>query len=112
MKKLILIILDGAADRPCEELKGKTPYEAAKTPSLDFLSKNGITGELTVIDKKTPPETDNGVLALFGYDPHVHSRGRGPLEAFGENIEFQEVSITFEYRTRRTFSYIRSIVTS
>jgi len=89
-KKLLFIILDGVAGRPCEEFNGLTPLESANTPNLDYLAKNGQTGEITIIDEKTPPETDTAVLALFGYDPNIYSRSRGPLEAVGVGIDFNE----------------------
>jgi len=89
-KKLLFVILDGIAGRPCEEFNGLTPLEAANTPNLDYLAKNGQTGEITIIDEKTPPQSDPAVLALFGYDPIIYSRSRGPLEAVGVGIDFDE----------------------
>jgi 2,3-bisphosphoglycerate-independent phosphoglycerate mutase len=89
-KKLLFIILDGVAGRSCEEFNDLTPLEAANTPNLDYLAKNGQTGETTIIDEETPPETDTAVLALFGYDPIIYSRSRGPLEAVGIGINFNE----------------------
>jgi len=90
MKKLIFVILDGIGGRPVKEFKGLTPLEAANTPNLDELAKIGKTGLMVVIDEKTPPETDNGVLAIFGYDPNIYSRCRGVLEVIGEDIKFNE----------------------
>lgn len=90
MKKLIFVILDGVAGRPCEEFNGLTPLEQAHTPNLDKLAKKGKNGEITVINDKIPPETDNGMIAMFGYDPLVYSRGRGPLEACGIGLKFNE----------------------
>ena len=37
--KYVLVLGDGMADRPIEELGGKTPLEYAKTPTLDALAK-------------------------------------------------------------------------
>ena len=90
MKKLIFVILDGVAGRPCEELNGLTTLEAARTPNLDFLTKKGKTGEIVIIDEKIPPETESAVLGLFGYDPLIYNRGRGPLEAYGIGAKFKE----------------------
>jgi len=33
----LMIILDGLGDRPCPQLDGQTPLEAANTPQLDSL---------------------------------------------------------------------------
>ena len=32
------------ADYPIEELGGRTPLEAARTPNMDFIAKHGQTG--------------------------------------------------------------------
>jgi 2,3-bisphosphoglycerate-independent phosphoglycerate mutase len=90
MKSLIFIVLDGIAGRSCEEFDGLTPLEAANTPNLDYLAKTGKTGEIVIINDRTPPETDTAVLALFGYDPIMYNRGRGPLEAVGAGVNFAE----------------------
>lgn len=89
-KKLLFVILDGVAGRSCEEFGGLTPLESANTPNLDFLAKNGRVGDITIIDEKTPPQSDPAVLALFGYDPIIYSRSRGPLEVVGIGIDFKE----------------------
>jgi len=87
--KNVFVILDGVADRPVKEFNGLTPVEEADTPFLDHLAKNGICGEMSVMGKY-PPETDSGVLAVFGYDPLIYSRGRGPLEAYGVGLNFDK----------------------
>ncbi|UCD03777.1 MAG: 2,3-bisphosphoglycerate-independent phosphoglycerate mutase [Candidatus Woesearchaeota archaeon] len=87
--KLIIVILDGLGDRTYRELKNKTPLEAANTPNLDFLAKNGKTGIMYPI-KGIAPESDEAALALFGYNPYEVYTGRGPLEALGANVDFSE----------------------
>ncbi len=81
MKK-ILVILDGLGDLPCKELKGKTPLEAAKTPNLDFLAKNGKTGLMVPSNEKIPES--EVVLNILGYTQKIN---RGILEALGSNIK-------------------------
>ena len=49
--KILLIIIDGLGDRPLPELGNKTPLEAAKTPNLDWLAKNGICGLILQIGR-------------------------------------------------------------
>jgi len=81
MKK-ILVILDGLGDLPCKELNGKTPLEAAKTPNLDFLAKNGKTGLMVPSNEKIPGS--EVVLNILGYTQKIN---RGILEALGSNIK-------------------------
>ncbi|MHA1424070.1 MAG: hypothetical protein ACTSSD_18470 [Candidatus Thorarchaeota archaeon] len=38
-RKAVLIVMDGVGDRPLQELGGKTPLQAAKTPVFDRLAK-------------------------------------------------------------------------
>jgi 2,3-bisphosphoglycerate-independent phosphoglycerate mutase len=79
----LVVMMCGAADRPIAQLNGKTPLEAARTPVLDDLTRRGAMASVTVIDAKTPPESDSGAMALLGLDPRIHYTGRGPLEAYG-----------------------------
>lgn len=89
-KKLLFMILDGVADMPVKKLGGKTPLEAAKTSSLDRIAKNSMLGLMRVIDNSIPPETDTAVLSMFGYNPLIHNKGRGPLEAKGIGFSFAQ----------------------
>ena len=43
MKDLV-VLSDGMADEPLQELGGKTPLEVAKTPNLDRISKRSEIG--------------------------------------------------------------------
>ncbi len=80
--KLILVVLDGLADRPVPELDNKTPLEAADTPALDFIARKGSSGMIDVLGG-IAPESDSAVLSILGYDPYKYYTGRGPLEAVG-----------------------------
>lgn len=88
--KTILVILDGASDLPSRRLNSLTPLEAAHTPNLDFLAKNGRTGLIYPVNPTVAPESDVAVTALLGYDPYKYFTGRGPLEAVGAGIELKE----------------------
>jgi len=88
-KKFILVVLDGAADRKCKDLDGKTPFEIAFKPNLDFFAKNGKTGMHFPLKKGIAPESDSAVMALLGYDPFKYFTGRGPLEAYGAGLPFK-----------------------
>ena len=47
--KTIIILGDGMADNPIEQLGGKTPLQYANTPYMDLLAKNGRTGRLVTV---------------------------------------------------------------
>jgi 2,3-bisphosphoglycerate-independent phosphoglycerate mutase len=47
--KYIILVPDGVADEPLIALGGKTPLEAARTPNMDFLAKNGFSGLVQTI---------------------------------------------------------------
>ena len=42
--KYLVVLCDGMADYPVEELGNKTPLEAAKIPNMNRLAKNSIVG--------------------------------------------------------------------
>ena len=44
--KTVLFLGDGMADEPITELGGKTPLEAAKTPWMDKIAKDGRSGTI------------------------------------------------------------------
>ncbi|MFC7137841.1 hypothetical protein ACFQRB_18160 [Halobaculum litoreum] len=81
-RKILLVVLDGAADRPAPELDGATPLEAASTPNLDRLTAAGINGTMHVAEPGVPLSSDLAHTRLFGYDP-AEVPGRGVLEARG-----------------------------
>lgn len=83
--KTVLVVLDGASDRACRELQGKTPLEAASTPNLDFLAREGKQGYSYLIGEKVTPESNEGIFAILGYDPKVIARGT--IEAIGSDIK-------------------------
>ena len=84
--KLIYVVIDGMGDLPIEELGNRTPLEAAQTPNMDFLAKNGKTGLMYTVGKGIAPESDVAAISILGYDPFRYSTGRGILEAVGANV--------------------------
>ena len=87
--KLIYIIIDGMGDRPIPELDGKTPLEAAETPYMDSLAKNGKTGLMYTVGKDIAPESDVAVVSILGYDPFSHHVSRGALESVGAGMNMK-----------------------
>ncbi len=99
--KYITIVPDGMADEPLDELGGKTPLEAARTPNMDYLAQHGCTGTVQTIPHKMDPGSDIGNMALLGYDPKACHTGRAPLEAanLGVNLNDDEVAVRCNFIT-------------
>ena len=88
---MVYVLLDGVGDLPHPDLGGKTPLEAANTPSLDLIAKKGVIGEVISVGKGIAPESDIAVFNMLGYKFH-HSdyAGRGVIEAIGVGIDFKD----------------------
>jgi len=84
--KLVMLIADGIGGLPCEP-GGPTELEAARTPNLDRLARQGVLGMMIPIKPGITPGSGPGHLGLFGLDPLKYVIGRGVLEATG--IGFQ-----------------------
>jgi 2,3-bisphosphoglycerate-independent phosphoglycerate mutase len=85
--RVLFLIADGMGDRPIAELGGKTPLEAALTPHLDRLAREGECGLMDPVAPGIRVGSDTGHLALLGYDPYQTYTGRGPFEALGIGME-------------------------
>lgn len=85
--KYVIIIPDGCADEPREELDGRTPLEAARVPAMDAIARTGALGRANHVPKELPPGSDVANLSLLGYDPVRYYTGRAPLEAAAQGIE-------------------------
>lgn len=84
-KKCIMLLLDGLGDRSYPALNHQTPLQAAHTPTLDQLARNGANGlyHAAALGQALPSE--NAHFAMFGYDM-IDFPGRGALEALGAGI--------------------------
>ena len=92
-KKILFVVLDGAADRPT--VAATTPLKAATTPFFDRLAQDGILGIMDVIAPGTPPGSDTAHLSLLGYPVDKVYTGRGPFEAAGVGIKVRPGDIAF-----------------
>ena len=79
--KYAIIIPDGAADLPLDELGGKTPLAAAEKPHMDWIAAHGKTGTVRNVPKALPCGSDVAILSVLGFDPRKYYTGRAPLEA-------------------------------
>ncbi|NIP67110.1 2,3-bisphosphoglycerate-independent phosphoglycerate mutase [Candidatus Bathyarchaeota archaeon] len=77
-------------DLPTEALEDRTPLEAAETPNMDFLAREGMTGLMYSVKEGVAPESDVAVLSILGYDPFQYEARRGPLEAYGAGLAVAE----------------------
>jgi len=93
--KYIIIIGDGCADLPIDELGGKTPLEYANTPNMDRLCALGEIGRAKTVPNGVPAGSDTAILSIFGYDPRKYYTGRSPLEAAGSGMELFDGEISF-----------------
>ena len=93
--KGIILIMDGMGDRPLKELNNQTPLQAANTPNMDEMAKNGINGIMDSIAPGIIPGSDTAHISILGYDPYTVYTGRGPFEASGVGVEVIPGDIAF-----------------
>jgi len=93
--KWILIIGDGMADYPLEELNNKTPLEVASKPNIDLLAEKGRVGILKTIPEGLEPGSGVALLTILGYDPKRFYMGRGPTEAISKGIPLDHSDVAF-----------------
>ena len=95
-KKGLIFILDGLGDRPHPALDGCTPLEAALTPNLDKLIRQGQGGMMDPLLPGLPVDTHTGVGMLFGLPPKDAMRlARGPIEAAGIGLDMKPGDLLF-----------------
>ncbi len=93
--KYIVVLCDGMADESREELSGKTPLEAAYTPTLDMLAPVSELGMVRTIPKGMTPGSDTANLSVMGYDPRQYYTGRSPLEALSIGVDMKSTDVSF-----------------
>lgn len=84
--KRAVVILDGAAGWPLEELGGRTTLEAAWTPNLDELAREGLVGLAQTVPPGAEPSSSAACTSILGYDPVADFVGRGAIEAASMGI--------------------------
>lgn len=90
--KIVLLVMDGLGGLPRPE-DDKTELEAAHTPNMDRLAREGCLGQHYPVDYGITSGSGPGHLALFGYDPLRYEIGRGVLEAVGIGFPVTEKDV-------------------
>ncbi len=109
--KYAIVIPDGAADEPHDELDGRTPLEAANTPAMDAIASAGVVARACHTPSALPAGSEVGNMSLLGYDPLANFTGRAPIEAAAQGIELAPDDwaircnlVTLEDQTMRDFT--------
>ena len=63
--KYVLILGDGMADEPLEELGGKTPLAYADTPAMDALARKSQIGMVKTVPEGMSPGSDTANLYVL-----------------------------------------------
>lgn len=90
--KAVLLVMDGLGGLP-REVGGPTELEAAFTPNMDKLAREGSVGLVNTVGIGITPGSGPGHFGLFGYDPLEHLIGRGALEAVGIGLTLTELDV-------------------
>lgn len=93
--KYVVMLGDGMADYPVEDLGGKTPLQVAKKPHIDQLAAHGELGMVKTVPEGMKPGSDVANLSAMGYDPLECYTGRSPLEAVSIGIEMSDTDVAF-----------------
>ncbi|MGN0643302.1 MAG: cofactor-independent phosphoglycerate mutase [Huintestinicola sp.] len=93
--KYIVLLCDGMADYPLDELDGGTPMSRSVTPNTDAIAKKSTVGLVKTVAEGLKPGSDVANLSVLGYDPAVCYTGRSPLEAGSIGIDMAADDVSF-----------------
>lgn len=91
--KYILLLGDGMADHPLQELSNLTPLQYAKKPNIDRLASLSTIGMVQTVPENMSPGSDVANLSVLGYSPKLYYTGRSPLEAASIGIELNSSDV-------------------
>ncbi|MCI9272891.1 MAG: cofactor-independent phosphoglycerate mutase [Clostridiales bacterium] len=92
--KYVVLLCDGMADYPIQELGDKTPMAAADKPAMNALAAKSEVGLVKTVPDGIAPGSDVANLSVMGYDPAVYYTGRSPLEAASIGIDLKDDDVT------------------
>ncbi len=93
--KYVIVLGDGMADYPIEEIGNETVIERADTPTLDELAKKSEIGLVLTVPEGMSPGSDTANLSVIGYNPKQYYSGRSPLEALSIGVDMKPTDISF-----------------
>jgi 2,3-bisphosphoglycerate-independent phosphoglycerate mutase len=96
---IVVLLLDGLADRAHESLGGRTGVEAAETPNLDRLCASGSCGVIYAVGPGRAPSSEVAHWSMLGYRPDEFP-GRAVFEALGRGHEVSSEHV-FAYAALR-----------
>ncbi len=99
MYPIVIVLLDGLADRAHDVLGGRTGVEAAATPNLDRLCASGSCGVLYAVGPGRAPSSEVAHWSMLGYRPEEFP-GRAVFEALGRGQEVRAEHV-FAYAALR-----------
>ena len=85
--KYVILIIDGASGWPAVSLGGRTSLEAARTPHLDLLAREGTVGLVHNVPEGMEASSAIACMSVMGFDPTLYYAGRGPIEAMAMGID-------------------------
>lgn len=77
------------SDEPLKDYDNLTPLQMANTPHIDWLAKNGQSGQLITVPETMHPGSEIANMAVLGYDVEKVFEGRGVLEAASIGVELE-----------------------
>jgi 2,3-bisphosphoglycerate-independent phosphoglycerate mutase len=83
---IVVVLLDGLADRAHEALGGRTANEVATTPNLDRFAALGSCGVIYAVGPGRAPSSEIAHWSMLGYAPGEFP-GRAVFEALGAGRE-------------------------
>lgn len=85
--KYAILILDGASGLPLPDMGDRTCLEIARTPNLDRMAGQGMTGTARTVPARMEPSSACACMSVMGYDPEVYYKGRAAIEAISLGID-------------------------
>ena len=88
MYPILVVLLDGLADRAHDSLGGRTANEVAETPNLDRFAAGASCGLLYGVGPGRAPSSEIAHWAMLGYAPEEFP-GRAVFEALGDGQQVE-----------------------